>query len=128
MVALQTGLAESNRRLASKLKTLTEEKKKEARHYKKKISSLKKSLETLDARAREQETENDNLRFVLACALEEAIERYKASAEYARDLEVSVKEYKTSFDYAKALNSYGVRRWQRLSNSSRSGLWSRILL
>ncbi|XP_022858649.1 uncharacterized protein LOC111379501 [Olea europaea var. sylvestris] len=107
VVALQTGLAESNHRLASELKTLTEEKKKEAHHYKKKISSLKKSLETLDARAHEQETENNNLRSILAHAPEEAIERSKASAEYARDLEVSVEQYKTSSDYAKALNSYG---------------------
>ncbi|XP_022843356.1 uncharacterized protein LOC111366908 [Olea europaea var. sylvestris] len=79
VVALQTGLAESNRRLASELKTLTEEKKKEAHHHKKKISSLRKSLEMSDARAREQETKIDNLRSVLACAPEEAVERYKAS-------------------------------------------------
>ncbi|XP_022896895.1 uncharacterized protein LOC111410671 [Olea europaea var. sylvestris] len=106
VVALQTGLAESNRRLVSELKTLTEEKKKEAHHHKKKISSLRRSLETSDARAREQQTEIDNLRSVLARAPEEAIERYKASDEYAGDLKESVDQYKTSSDYAKALNSY----------------------
>lgn len=51
---------------------------------------MKKSLEASKARAREQETENDNF-----------------SAEYTRDLEASVEQHKSLSDYARALHSYG---------------------
>lgn len=66
------------------------DKKKEPHHYKKKVSSLKKTLEALEAQAHEQEIEIDNLRFVLTRTLDEVVEWYKAFIEYAKDIEASV--------------------------------------
>lgn len=55
MVALQTGLVELSHRQASKLKVIAEDKKKEVYHYKKKISSLKKSFDASEDQAHKQE-------------------------------------------------------------------------
>lgn len=73
-MALKIKLVESSPRHASELMPLIEDKKKEAHYHKKKVSFLKKSLETLEAQAHEQETEIDSLRFVLTRAPEEAVE------------------------------------------------------
>lgn len=51
-----------------------------------------KSLDALGVRARVQESEIDNMWSVLACVPEEAMERYKASAEYTSDLEASSRQ------------------------------------
>lgn len=76
MMALQTKLVKSSHYSASELKILAKDRKKEAHHHKKKISSLKKSLEVSEARSCEQKIEIDNLRSILTRALEEAVERY----------------------------------------------------
>jgi hypothetical protein len=89
------------------LKIFAEEKEREAHRYKKKLSSSRKSIEDLESRSIEQESEINNLRSVLARAPEEAVAQYKASAEYTKDFETSIERYKSSTDFAKAPNSYG---------------------
>lgn len=82
------------------MKAFVEDRKKEVHYHKNEISFLKKSLEALEVRAREQGTEIDNLWSVLARAPEEVMKRHEASADYIRDLEASIEQYKSSSDYA----------------------------
>ncbi|KAL2493891.1 hypothetical protein Fot_37648 [Forsythia ovata] len=71
--------------MVTDLKVVEDEKSKEVNHLKK-ISSLKKSCEALEAQVKDREKKIDNLRSTLLRTPHNVVENYKASSKYQHDL------------------------------------------